>query len=68
MIKFQFLQKTGLGNVTIKLTDLNGRAVLTIKKELFDTVSISTGNLQDGMYILSITGENFNFVEKIVKN
>ncbi|MTE26912.1 T9SS-dependent M36 family metallopeptidase [Winogradskyella ouciana] len=66
--KISISTKTGLGNVTIKLTDLNGRAVLTIKKELFDTVSISTGNLQDGIYILSITGENFNFVEKIVKN
>ena len=60
--------KVSLGNATIKLTDLNGREVLNIKRNLIDTISINTANLQDGIYILSISGENFNFVEKVIKN
>ena len=60
--------KVSLGNATIKLTDLNGREVLNIERNLIDTISINTANLQDGIYILSISGENFNFVEKVIKN
>jgi hypothetical protein len=60
--------KVSLGDATIKLTDLNGREVLNIERNLIDTISINTANLQDGIYILSISGENFNFVEKVIKN
>ena len=60
--------RSGLGEATIKLTDLNGRTVLSIKQELLDTVSLNMRELQDGIYVLSITGDNFNFVEKVVKN
>lgn len=57
-----------LGKVTIKLTDLNGREIINTNEELFNTISLNTSNLQDGIYVLSVIGENFNFVEKIVKN
>lgn len=60
--------KVSLGNATIKLTDLNGREVFNIRRDLIDTILINTANLQDGIYILSISGENFNFVEKVIKN
>ena len=66
--KLTISTKVSLGKVEIKLTDLNGRVVLNVERELFETLSVSTANLQDGMYILSITGDNFNFVEKIIKN
>ncbi|WP_370000815.1 T9SS-dependent M36 family metallopeptidase [Winogradskyella sp.] len=66
--KLTISTKVSLGNVKIKLTDLNGRVVLNVERELFETLSVSTANLQDGMYILSITSDNFNFVEKIIKN
>jgi hypothetical protein len=66
--KLTISAKNGLGEATFKLMDLNGRTVLTIKQQLLDTVTINMANLQDGIYVLSITGDNFNFIDKVVKN
>jgi hypothetical protein len=57
-----------LGNVAITLIDINGRVVLKMQKELFNTISINTSQLQSGLYILNINGGSFNYNEKIVKN
>ncbi len=57
-----------LGNVAITLIDINGRVVLKMQKELFNTISISTSQLQSGLYILNIRGDSFNYNEKIIKN
>ncbi len=57
-----------LGNVAITLVDINGRVVLKIRKELFNTISVNTSQLQSGLYILNIKGDNFNYNEKIIKN
>ena len=57
-----------LGNVAITLVDINGRVVLEIRKELLNTVTVNTSQLQSGLYILNIKGDNFNYNEKIIKN
>jgi extracellular elastinolytic metalloproteinase len=57
-----------LGIVAITLVDINGRVVLKMRKELFNTISINTSQLQSGLYILNIIGDNFNYNEKIIKN
>jgi extracellular elastinolytic metalloproteinase len=57
-----------LGNVAITLVDINGRVVLKVRKELFNTISINTSQLQSGLYILNIKGDNFNYNQKIIKN
>ena len=57
-----------LGDVTIVLVDINGRIVLETRQELFDTITIDTSQLQVGLYVLSINGQNFNFNEKVIKN
>ncbi len=57
-----------LGDVVITLVDINGRVVLEMQKELFDTVTINTSQLQSGLYILNIKGASFSYNEKIIKN
>ncbi|EDP72531.1 Protease-associated PA [Flavobacteriales bacterium ALC-1] len=57
-----------LGNVAITLVDINGRVVLEMQKELFNTITINTSQLQSGLYILSIKGDDFSYNEKIIKN
>ncbi len=57
-----------LGNVAITLVDINGRVVLEIRQELFNTITLNTSQLQSGLYILNIKGGNFNYNEKIIKN
>ncbi len=60
--------RKNLGNVAITLVDINGRVVLKTRKELFNTIRLNTSQLQSGLYILNIKGNNFNFNEKIIKN
>jgi hypothetical protein len=60
--------KQSLGDVSIKLTDINGRVVYASNDNLFDTLSINTSNLNSGLYILTITGDKFTYNHKIVKN
>tara|TARA_R100001369_G_scaffold10707_4_gene23848 strand:- start:9104 stop:11734 length:2631 start_codon:yes stop_codon:yes gene_type:complete len=57
-----------MGNVAITLVDINGRIVLEMRKELFNTISLNTSQLQSGLYILNIKGDTFNYNEKIIKN
>jgi hypothetical protein len=57
-----------LGNVAITLVDINGRVVLEIRQELFNTITLNTSQLQSGIYILNFKGGNFNYNEKIIKN
>ena len=57
-----------LGNVAVTLVDINGRVVLGIRQELFNTITLNTSQLQSGIYILNIKGDNFNYNEKIIKN
>lgn len=57
-----------LGDVSITLIDINGRVVLELKRELLNTITLNTSQLQTGLYILNIKGEDFNYNEKIIKN
>lgn len=57
-----------LGKVSITLTDLNGRQILSTQVELFDKVEVNMSQLQSGIYILNIDGQNFNSNNKIIKN
>jgi hypothetical protein len=56
------------GQVTLTLTDLNGRQVLSKKVELFNKVELDINKLQSGIYILNINGESFSANHKIIKN
>ena len=66
--ELSILTGNNLGNVTITLIDINGRVVLEIQQELFNLVILNTSQLQTGLYILNIKGNNFNYNEKIIKN
>ncbi|MBQ0768174.1 MAG: M36 family metallopeptidase, partial [Bizionia sp.] len=60
--------KKNLGDVTINLIDINGRVVLSKKAALLNEAELNISNLQSGMYILNITGNNVNINNKIIKN
>lgn len=55
------------GNVTISIYDVNGRQVYSLKDANFDNQkTIQAGNLQSGLYILKVSGENLNHTQKIM--
>ena len=56
------------GEVTMTLTDINGRQVLAKKVELFNEVELDINRLQSGIYILNINGQSFSANHKIIKN
>jgi hypothetical protein len=55
------------GDVILTLTDINGRQVLSKNVILSNEISIDISQLQSGLYILNINGENINANEKIIK-
>ncbi|MCX7548449.1 T9SS-dependent M36 family metallopeptidase [Xanthomarina sp. F1114] len=55
------------GQVTLSITDINGRQVLSKEVELFNQVEIDINNLQSGIYILNINGETFSANHKVIK-
>jgi len=56
------------GKVTLTLTDINGRQVLSKDVELFNQVELDINTLQSGIYILTINGESFSANHKVIKN
>ncbi|WP_417865627.1 T9SS-dependent M36 family metallopeptidase [Xanthomarina gelatinilytica] len=56
------------GQVTLTLTDINGRQVLSKKVELFNQVELDINQLQTGIYILNIQGNSFSANHKVIKN
>lgn len=55
------------GNVDIAIYDINGRVVYNLKNESFSNEkTIQAGNLQTGLYILKVQGEDFSHSQKIV--
>ncbi|GAB3709746.1 T9SS-dependent M36 family metallopeptidase [Flavobacterium koreense] len=58
-----------VGKVNIQVIDINGRIVSEFKNEDFNTEkSLNLNNLQAGMYVLKVSGDNLNFTQKIIKN
>jgi len=58
-----------VGKVNIQVIDINGRIVSEFKNEDFNAEkSLNLNNLQSGMYILKVSGDNLNFTQKIIKN
>lgn len=60
--------KKNFGDVTMRLTDINGRIVLTKNANLSSDAQLNISALQSGMYILTIKGEGINTNDKILKN
>src|SRR5690554_135062 len=56
------------GQVTLTLTDINGRQVLSKEVELFNQVELDINQLQTGIYILNIQGNSFSANHKVIKN
>lgn len=57
------------GKLSIQVFDLNGRKVYNQDVNNFNLESaIQLGNLQTGMYLIKVVGENINYTEKIILN
>lgn len=56
------------GEVKITLIDINGRQVYFQKANFVNEVQLNISQLQSGLYILNIKGENINTNDKIIKN
>ncbi len=56
------------GQVTMTITDINGRQVYSQKVDLFGTVEVNMNTLQSGIYILNMKGQNIDANHKIIKN
>ncbi len=56
------------GQVTMTITDLNGRQVYNKQVDLFGTVEINMSAFQTGIYILNMKGQNIDANHKIIKN
>jgi len=55
-------------NASVSLIDINGRVVINKTLNLTGTNSIDISRLETGLYIINISGDNFNYNKKIVKN
>lgn len=60
--------KSSFGQVTMTITDMNGRQVYNKQVDLYGTVEVPMNNLTSGMYILNVVGKNINANHKIIKN
>ena len=57
------------GKLSIQVFDLNGRKVYNQEVNDFNAESaINLNNLQTGMYLLKVNGENLNYTQKIILN
>ncbi len=51
----------------ISIFDMSGRNVLSKQNILSSAIKIDINDFPSGMYIISVTGENFHWMEKILK-
>ena len=57
------------GKLEVQIVDLNGRIVLNQVDDNFNIEkAISISNLQSGIYIVKVSGENVNYSQKLIKN
>lgn len=54
------------GDVNISIIDLNGRTVFTQNVELHNAVNINVENLNTGVYIIRINGDNYTHTAKLI--
>ena len=64
---FHIKSATTLENVSITITDCNGKMVEQSKVNKLENNLLNLSNLKDGIYILSIQNETLNYFQKLVK-
>jgi hypothetical protein len=58
-----------VGKLTYQLIDINGRVILNqIENDFNIEKSINISNLESGVYVLKITGNDLNYSQKLIKN
>ena len=54
-------------NATLLINDLNGRVVYELTTDSIENQMVDLSLLQDGMYSLTISTQNYNYTQKIIK-
>ncbi|WP_082113206.1 M4 family metallopeptidase [Kordia jejudonensis] len=63
---FNIQANKNLGDVSVNIFDINGRSIYTKNVTLTGTVNFNLDNLQSGLYILRVEGDNFTESRKII--
>lgn len=56
------------GDLNIEIYDINGRLALTTDVDFSGTKSLNIGDLQSGIYILKLKGQDLSYFQKIIVN
>lgn len=64
---FNINSNQNIESASIKVFDLNGRIVHQSKAENLESKSLDLKSLQNGIYILNIENEGYNYSQKIIK-
>lgn len=64
---FHIKSSATLENVSITITDCNGKMVEQLKVNKLENNLLNLSNLKDGIYILTIQNETLNYSQKLVK-
>ncbi len=57
------------GKINIQITDINGKQIYNVVDDNFSNQkTIDISNLQSGVYLLKVIGDNIDFAEKLIKN
>ena len=63
-IKFK---KAVTGNISVKLSDMQSRIIKSTYQVVSSkTITMEVGDLESGIYLLKISGENFSVAEKVI--
>lgn len=58
-----------VGKINIQIVDINGRVILNqINEDFNNEKTINLSAFQSGVYVLKISGNDFNFSQKLIKN
>lgn len=63
---FSIKAAKNLGDVSVNIYDINGRSLYARDVNLEGTINFNLGNLQSGLYILRVAGEDFVESTKII--
>ncbi|MGV3697129.1 T9SS type A sorting domain-containing protein [Flavobacterium sp.] len=67
---FTIRSANNLGTVSLQVFDVRGRAILNQQNVDFDNneATVDLSGCQSGLYILKITGSDFSYSHKLIKN
>ncbi len=60
------VSRQNMGQSTVSIFDINGRIVFSEEVNMTGTINLQAGNLNAGVYIIQIEGENYTHNSKLI--